>query len=48
MSTSHPHTPFVLSEVEGRAASAAPETRTSTSPSANGVGDAGASGEVRP
>jgi ribonuclease R len=32
-----PNTPFVLSEVEGRAASAALEARTSTSLSANGV-----------
>jgi hypothetical protein len=29
--------PFVLSEVEGRAASATPDARTSTSLSANGV-----------
>ena len=32
-----PLPPFVLSAVEGRAASAAPAARTSTSPSANGV-----------
>ena len=33
-----PNTPFVLSEVEGHAANAASETRTSTALSANGVG----------
>ena len=35
-----PNPPFVLSEVEGHAANAAPATRTSTSLSANGVGGA--------
>ena len=34
-----PHSPFVLSAVEGHASSAAPATRTSTSLSANGAGD---------
>jgi hypothetical protein len=35
--TSEQNPPFVLSEVEGRATSTAPEARTSTSLSANGV-----------
>ena len=43
-----PKDPFVLSEVEGHDAGAAPETRTSTALSANGKGGASGSEDVAP